>query len=577
MRLVRFPHQTDTILGITMWLSLGLVYTAFYLDYLTFRTVFFANIAILATMCLIMALRRTGPFWPRKLLNHWTHYVVLLIILALGTLFRSYEFGTFPPPDGQHIEEAQTGGLAFSSLTSKTIYPYFPLTDLLAQIGLVSFGHTMTAIRIPFLIFGIISVVFFFIASRLLLKSFYAAAIASILFACSAYLAGSSRIALETMSPVATLTIALAGAFYAVSRRDHASMVFAGFATGLLILEYFSFKPIAVYLIGFVSLALMQTRAEPFCEESGTRYQFSALREHRSHIVLLILSFFAVAFPILCFDKTRPFSLLFEGLWRHSQSMEAISKSVSLSDLIWSQIKNVNETWRFVFIGGTAQNDILPENMGLIEFSTGVAGVIALVYCLKSVWQRPTRLLLVGTILLTVILGGVLVTNPSRYRLIPIIPFYYLIIGVALDDMFERVRKRKSLMIWRTVLIIIIAVGLNGYHFFATAMHHRQVLDTFVDLNVEVSLMIADIQNEHPGTRVLLISNRKFLENFNDYYFLYDKERLSVSETIPALTGIPTIALAHDQFVEILANYSSKSNCEEWKTIRNRFMKCNLP
>ncbi|GEM_PF-5723854 len=576
MRSARVSKYFNILFGISIWFLLTLVYLGFYLQKLQFRTVFFVNVCILFSACLILCVTRSGPFWPRRLFENKTQVIVFLLILALGIFFRTWQFETFPPQKGQHLEEAQSGGVAANSLLTNSIYPYFPLADLMAQAGLLWFGKTMTAIRIPFVINSLFSVLFFFIASRLHLRSFYAAAIASILFSCSAFLAGSSRIALETMSPTTTLTLAIAGAMYAVSRRDSASIAIAGFTSGLLLLEYFSYKPIAFYLAIFIIVSLMQNRTEPFCEEKPLPIQWSHLYKNAAPFVLIICFCVAVSMPLIAYDRDRPFTLLFEGLWRHSQTMEAQARTEPISELIRNQLINVDQTWRFVFSVSPGQNDVLPDSMGLIEFFTGVAGVVALGYCLVTCRRRPTRMLLVGSILMTVVLGGVLVTNPSRYRLIPLIPFYFLSIGVAMDDMFEVVKRRRGLLIWRTALIVFIAVGLNGYNFFYIAIRNPQVLAPFHDTNVELGLQIATIQKEHPDCQVLLVSNRKFLDSYNDYSFLYDHERLIVAETIPPLIGIQTIALAHDQFVEVLAAHPGKTECKEWRETRNRYMECRI-
>ncbi len=576
MRFARVSKTFNILFGLSIWLLLTMVYLGFYLQKLPFRTVFFLNIGILFTACLILCVTRSGPFWPRRLIENKTQFIVFLLILTLGIFFRTWQFGTFPPQNGQHLEEAQSGGVASNSLQTHSIYPYFPLADLTAQAGLLWFGNSMTGIRIPFVISSLFSVLFFFLASRLLLRSFYAAGIASILFACSAFLAGSSRIALETMSPMTTLTLAIAGAMYAVSRRDTTSIAIAGLTSGLLLLEYFSYKPIAVYLAIFIIVSLMQNRTEPYCEEKPLPFEWSQLFKKAAPFVLIVCFCLAVSMPLIAFDRDRPFSLLYEGLWRHSQTMESQARTESISELIWNQISNVDRTWRFVFTESPAQNDVLPDSMGLIEFFTGVAGAVAFGYCLVTCRRRPTRMMLVGSILLTVVLGGVLVTNPSRYRLIPLIPFFFLMIGVALDDMFELVKRRRGLLIWRTALIVFVAVGLNGYNFFMIAIRHPQVLASFHDTNVELGLEIAAIQKEHPEDQVLLISNRNFLDTRNDYSFLYDIERLSVSETIPPDHGIPTLALAHDQFVEVLAAHPGKTDCQEFRGTRNRYMKCRI-
>jgi hypothetical protein len=215
--------------------------------------------------------------------------------------------------------------------------------------------------------------------------------------------------------------------------------------------------------------------------------------------------------------------------------------------------------------------------MGIVDRATGLLGLAAFVYALVRCARSPAKAFLVVAIALIVVLSGVLVGNPARYRLAALVPLYLLLIGVAADDLLA-LRGRLSGMASALVSVVLIAVAAwNVQLFFNRVVPDRGVRLEFYDLNLLLAKRIATLEAENPAGLVFLLSDRDFLGQINDYQFLYDVGRVRVV-TSPAAVDGTGFVIAHDGYVDQLRDVPHASDCrrdEAWMD-QSRIVVCRL-
>lgn len=545
---------------------------------LSFHDTFIWNLLFIGGGVIVLGILSFKHFSPRPLLENWKHWVGFGLIVVIGLLARTLCWDHFPPENGQLIEEPQTAILALDSIMYSRLDVVYPLTTLLAETGLRLFGRSMDALRFPFLAWGCLSVFMFFVAARLFFRKFEAAFAASLLFASCAFLAGSSRIAMETMAPMTTLTIALAAVFYACTKRTYSSFFMAGTALGLLLLEFVSFKLMAVMLGGFLFLFFFQKQRDVYCHTTPGRYHYTNWLPYIPHFLCLFGGIVLILMPLLLVGSSTVTHAFLENILRHQQGFEQRLPQLSWLTLLGQQIVKIKLTAACVFLNGGGANDILPSTHGLIEFFTGLVGMLAIGFCAYSAKRSPAKLLPVLSILLTVILSGVLVLNPSRYRLIPIIPFYFLGIGLVIDDGLMFWRRHQKIVQIAVMILVSILTTLNLYDFWGVALTNDNVRQQFYDFNLILALKFQEIQKDDPQTMIYVLGTKDFLGRPNDYAFLYDHTHVQVIASYENIIGKQGYFITYDTFIPALEDISAWAACEQWPTEyqRNTVLLCQM-
>ncbi len=547
-----------------------------YLRQIEFKEAFLTNLALLLSFVGFLFWMRGRPVWPRPMLESRWQIAALLAVVLIGAWARSYRFDVYPPEDGQLWEESQLGAGGYASSQGQGLDNFFPLPTLTAETGFRLLGVSMHTLRIPFRVLGIASIVVFFLAARLFFKTYLAAWFATALFATSALLAAVGRIALETMSPIFTECVALAALFYACTKRDYAAFALAGFANGLLMTEYFSYKIVPVYA-GLLLVTILFQAPAPYCN-AGRRIVGARGWSRASPLLLVALGFgLAVILPVLLSDPGQPLMPFVEGFARHKAALTDRAASESIQQVLTDLYGRVRLVATYLFIGGGGA-DLLPVTLGAIDYYTGVLGVVALAYCALFAWRSPAKLFLTVAIVLTVVLSGALVQNPMRYRLIPLVPIWFLAVGTLLDDLGDRFPRHHRVLAAMAVALLVGVAGVNFRNLFVVALHDRDVAVNFYDLNVLMAKEIASLQRGDPGATVYLLSRREHLAYINDYYFLYDHDHVRVVSSVDKLEQAHGYLLADNEFVEPAAAYPRAKDCRHWRTDNNRdrLVSCRL-
>jgi hypothetical protein len=554
------------LLGVLAWLlQLG--------EVLSFRTGFLCNLTILTLIAFCLS---KGRSFGRSMVENRAQAALLLLVVVAAILTRTVGLDRFPPADGQLWEETQTGKVAYDTLRFGSLDPYFPLTNLIGEIGFRLLDVSMTALRLPFVALGIASVPLFFLAARFFLRTFAAALVATALFATSAYLSSASRVALETMAPIFTVSLALAITFRACVHRSTSAFAFAGIANGVLMLEYFSYKLLPP-LLGLCLLGyLLQEEGTPFCNRPGGRYRMSRLLELRSGLFVFAFFGLAVAVPLVLFDPVNPLGFFLEGFYRQQVGIEQVSVGFSIAEKLRLTAARVVDSTGFVFLRGR-QSDIVASSRGVVDVPTGLLGLAALFYCAARAWRCPGKLFLVGSTVLLVVLSGALVGNPARYRLTPLVPIYFLTLATALDDLMGWFLARQR----RLVALAVLTGGLcllNLRSLAVDVLDHPSTQAELYDLPLLLVTEIKQLQTAHPRARIYLVSNFDYLAGVSDYEFLYDPGGVEVVTSPSRLRGKSGYVLAHDVHVAGVVDLAETSECRSWRTKirRNLIVRCRL-
>ena len=506
--------------------------------------------------------------------ERWELYAVVAVTLV-GAIMRSARWDVFPPADGQLLEEPQTAWNAVRSIRFGHLDLSFPLIDLVGEVGFRMFDRTMTGLRIPFVVLGILSVPIFYLAARDFLRTSHAALFVTALFATNSMLAGSSRIALETMHAIATTVVAMAVTFRAGRRPTVGNCALAGAFNGLLLTEYDSYRIVAVLSLIFL---VMQ-----FAVDAFDRPRRDGPAARRAGIASLANLFVFVGFVAaieasrtLISESLSPFEFLGEAVRRHGSFLQEHRAVMTWGQVLAEEFDKWQSNVQFLFLRGD-RADILPPSMGLFDPYTGALGVVAFGFCVARARRNPLRLFPVIAVALLTVLSSVLVGTVARYRLLPVIPFALLLIGALVEAIGHAPRARR----WVDGALVVIAIGIasvNVQRFFGVAIWDAQVQATFYDLSMVLSHEISGLQREHPDAPVFLLSDQVHLGGTNDYAFWYDYESVHVFDTPAALRGHTGYLLAHDQFIPRPEDLPTMRDCRQWKTKfdRNVLLCCRL-
>jgi hypothetical protein len=530
----------------------------------------------LLTLVLLAAQLPKPSVRARPLLERRWQYVALAVVIVVGVASRTVLLDRFPPPDGQLWEETQTGKVAYDTIRDGSVDPYFPLTNLVGEVGVRLFGPSLLGLRLAFVALSVASLPVFFVATRWLLRTPLAALLCSGLFAASVFLAGAGRVALETMAPAFTVCLALAWTFRAAAEQSYSALALAGLANGLLLIEYFGFKLIPPIAFGFLTLTLFRQVPAPFCNLVARRDEPSRLSFAVPRLAVFGVFAAAVVAPLLLPNPRAAADYFLEGYERQQVGIAEATAGLDLQRKVVEALGRVEQTASFVFWRGN-DNDILPEEMGIVDRATGLLGLAAFVYAVARCRRCPAKAFLATAVALIVVLSGVLVGNPARYRLAAMVPLYLLLIGVAADDLLA-VRGRLRRVVGPAVTVLLVGVALWNVHLFlGRVVGDRNVRLEFYDLNLLLANRIAALQAEDPAAVVVLLSDRDFLGRVNDYEFLYDIKRVRVVTSPAAVEGTGFL-VAHDDFADRLREIPRASDCrrdEAWLE-QSRIVSCRL-
>jgi Dolichyl-phosphate-mannose-protein mannosyltransferase len=363
--------------------------------------------------------------------------LAMLAVVVAGAIFmRLYGLGTFPPSDGTGFEEPQTGGNAFRILNDGERPIEFAFTNYVAALGFSIFGYDTSALRLPFLVAGTLSLIPFYLLVRLLVGA-PAALFSTALFAACRWHAVSVRFADEIFFG---LSIAILAALLLVLVLKSANALAAiplGLAAGALNYEYSSYRHLPFLIAGAVIVALAALAWGRLQRRERAQPLPAAGRELILASGVFAIAAFIVLAPLLA-TTLRGDRVYYEAFVRH-QPGEQQRELLGVLPADWER----KAAWTlqvFLPFGRQDYPEVAPMDLPgerMLDPITATLAVGAAVYGLATS-RKPYRLFFVSWLLLGLLVGGLIPKNFYVDRFSGLLPPLFVLIAFFIDDVVRR-------------------------------------------------------------------------------------------------------------------------------------------
>ncbi|MDO8497300.1 MAG: glycosyltransferase family 39 protein [bacterium] len=382
-----------------------------------------------------------------------THdFLICLFLTVLAAIPRLVSLDTIPL--GFHGDEAWTGLDALQILSHGLISPYVgsatgqPTGPLyLTAIIIKIFGPTIFSVRLSMAIFGIVTVSVFYILARLFFNK-SVSFILTLAFGFSLFHLHFSRLGFMVIaSPLFTeLTILF---LYLYEKKKHLLYFFSSaVALGTGMYSYNTF-------ILFVGIVLAYVVAKSFT---------SSERIYRpTYLIMYISVFLIIAFPLVTLIVLKP-----NFYFGHHYTVSIFNSNKYLVAPLWEKINIIlqnSATKIFHFIFGGRPDGV--DGYGAyhnLNVSYLVLFLIGILIVLRS--KRAIYLLMGISTILIILLNSLTIDGDYRRNLL-ILPFIFIIVGIAVQYIYSSFPIRKKHFIFLIMLgLVVIESMINLYTYF---------------------------------------------------------------------------------------------------------------
>jgi len=414
-------------------------------------------------------------------------WIILFLIIVLALLLRLWQLGNIPPsPDWDEVALGynaysiiQTGRDEFGKflpVVLRSFDDYKPaLYAYLAIPSILIFGLTTFAVRFPSAVFGIVSVLATFFLVRELFKEYkfkdYLALISSFLLSISPWSIQFSRVGFE--SNVGDALNILMALFFVKGLKKPWLLVLSAIFAGLSIYVYQSEKVFTPLLV--LALVLIFRKA---LFSLNKRYIFAAITVGIIVIMPMFLFILNNRAALLRVTGTSVFSAQTEILKSTIVKLERDRANndqlglifdnrrfVYAKSIISGYMSHFNFNW--LFITGDISRHHAP-NMGLLYLFELPFLLLGIYYLLFGEFDRKTKLLIFGWLLIAPIPASITTGVPHAVRTLNFLPTFQILSAVGLIFAFayiNRYRKVKyvAYLIFAVIFIFNFSYYLNQY------------------------------------------------------------------------------------------------------------------
>lgn len=393
----------------------------------------------------------------RSVRDEWRTWLFVLALTGAALLIRVVDLEHTP-----YIMAGDEAQFAFESVSLKDrshwVYNPFQMgvwhhpriVHTLMAISISQLGQTIAAARLPWAIFGVLTVpAVYFLGRRLF--DHRIGLVSAIFLATHPLHIQFSRTAMDmTGDP---FFVALAFAFFAGALRDDNTLeaALAGLTLGLSQYLYFAGRLAVVLMIGYVTLLVL--------------HDWRAVRGRVGVILVTVIVAFVVVLPniyAVYTDKTRPISprLNHVSVW----STGAVKAAVE-GDYFVEFWENQFQRSFLAYVYYHDESDVYGRYNPALGWYAGVPFMIGLVVVARR-WRDPCSLLPAAWVAGTAFLGGTMLIDPPHYpRYISATPALALIVGLGVVGMWMIGRDvAGSIRVWRPMAVPrwqrLIPVGL---------------------------------------------------------------------------------------------------------------------
>jgi len=420
-----------------------------------------------ASMFLLLVVAMPWPTRERVkagwagLLAFWTKHrwelVAFGLVFGLAIFMRIYKFGHFPPGGGLGFEESETGGDAYSTIVygTRPERVQFVLTNYTAVFGFALFGYNITALRLPFLIIGILSVVPFYLLLRLMVSA-PVALFTTALFAVSRWLAFTSRIADEMFWGVGPVILAALLLVVVLRTGNPLALIGLALATGALVYEYPSYRHVAFLVVGALIGAVALSLGRDLVLRRKTVVDVVAGAGRRWWLVPVFAIALAMAVSPMVISSLHGDPTFFENLRRNTAVQEQTGPFGLLPEGWPTRVKWVAEV--LLPLGPHDYPDFPQLNLPgqrMLDPVTASLALIAMAWALVT-FYKPYRLFFALWLLIGLFVGAVI---PSEFRvakLTGLLPALFVLIAFLVEDATRIIPRRVPSLASHIVLIPLV-------------------------------------------------------------------------------------------------------------------------
>lgn len=426
----------------------------------------------------------------------------LLLLLAVGAVFRFASFGWFPPADGfSSIEEMQRASGGSSILGGARPWE-FPLAQYLNAASFALFGKSMAAVRLPATFLAWLTLpVFYFLARELVSRP--AALFATALLAVSRWHCQVGWYNEDVYVPLLPFTLLL----YLLlrSRRDPRPSLYilAGALCGYMLYDYAAYRSAPLVTAAFFAAEALRRRRWP---EDGRR------------IALLFAIVLLFALPLM--------NVLGRGRGGAGFYFESLERSFDdksyytweMDRFVGRRLSRVDKA-AGVFATSDSYEFFTSLNIPwepLLDPVTSVFFVVGFGTTLL-LWRRRQRAF-VGFGFLVLATGAMIVTwNLDFRRLAILIPFVFAFVAFLAQEVEMQARRGGWLRRWHRLLLLaaISAGAANAYFLFLRLAPDHSVRAAH---RTPYTVVLTYLRQHWKGEYVTILSHA--MDNFfesNDY------------------------------------------------------------
>ena len=507
--------------------------------------------------------------WKAKLMPgikaHRREILAWLVVFGLAVFMRVYLFGYFPPAGGAAFEEVQTGGRAYGILNLHARPLEFPLTGYLPALAFYLWGESSFALRLPFLVLGILTIAPFYLLLRELFET-EVALFGTLLLAVCRWHALGSRIADELFLPI-FFEVSLLYFLVKGRRTGKVSHFFwLGILTGYTFYAYTAYRaiPFFVFLFfggqflwGFLIHCLSREKG------LGSYLRRTWAGSYRQALVFLV-AMLTVLGPLIVISS-RGSTLFVEAFLRHGFIGEDTAlTSLQLSHSDWpARVQQAllifthrGADYAALNLPGGPILDpvsgvLLARSEPMLDPVSGVLLAWGVAYCLLT-FYKPYRLFFLTWLFTTLLVGAILPLNFYVGRFSGLIPVLFVVICFLIQALWEAWDRLFGLWGRRGFALCLVGLSSLALYFNVDTFFGRQVHDSRVRAAYEDGTLALChcLVSFPPDTYFYLWSETQavdFLFGPNDYMWacqkLWGEPLNSLTEGLPAT--IPSTDVAY--------------------------------
>ena len=506
---------------------------------------------ILGVICLVELVFDLNKF-SLFLINHKRELGIVMGLLIVATVLYLIRVDQITP--GIQSDELTIAQTSEQILRSSSFVPFVNVnyghpTPLLYATGISIklFGRNITAIRLPYILFGALSIAAFYVLLRLYFKKFTAAS-ASLLLMFSYPFIVVSRLAFEITPEIFFQIITVICFVLAWRKRDIKLFAATGIALGFGFYTYLGFRTFGVIIILLLCYLVVR--------------QVKKRELVKRYLGIFLLGLFVVVMPLLSYSighiseiQARAYSLspFTQKLPSSEIAKELVGNVVRLSNLflptggIWNQIN------------GDPNLKNNPTKVQMFDYFTVILLITGIIFLIK---KDKRLLILIGILCLSPLVNDLFtiervsighyygIGHPNTLRIAGIIPIIYFIIAFGIENSKPFLDKLGYRAYGTVITIFIFVIVIYNYNLY----YNQPFNDYDYTYNGAVTVNLANLINNSHVSEVA--ASPQLLQDPRFEYFLnpgIKVENFAPKNSVDAIKDI-----ANNKLTIFMPNYNKQ-------------------